>query len=266
MALDWCPLQPFGAQVLGDLAAPLSSSDEDLLRSLLRDHGLILARGQALSMERQRELCSLFGPILDRDGETGIMSNEAGGYSASELNWHADAAYTPYPFDALALHALDVVDSASSTAFVSAEAGWASLPADLRAQLAGRDQAMVSPHYTRLAQYTCDTRDPPAMKRGIMPAVHLNPRTGREVLWTSAMQTERLQGLDWEVSRDLLHAVYAHLYAEERVLEHRWCTGDLIVWDNIALQHRRGSVAKVGKRVLQRVIVGTQGVAPHVSG
>ena len=56
----------------------------------------------------------------------------------------------------------------------------------------------------------------------------------------------------------------AHCHAAERVLEHRWRTGDVVFWDNIALQHARGDLGGVGRRVLQRVIVGTEGVAPHV--
>ena len=50
-----------------------------------------------------------------------------------------------------------------------------------------------------------------------------------------------------------------------RVFEHRWRNGDFIVWDNIALQHERGNLETVGKRVLQRAIVGTHGVAPHIA-
>ena len=62
----------------------------------------------------------------------------------------------------------------------------------------------------------------------------------------------------------LLHEVFDCFYAEEHVLEHRWRKGDIIIWDNIALQHARGNLDHVGKRLLQRAIVGEHGVAPHV--
>jgi taurine dioxygenase len=114
------PLSPIGVEVLRDLSLPLSAAEEDHFRELFNTHALILARGQSLTMARQREVCGLLGPILDRPGEDGAMSNEGGGPSASALSWHADAAYTEHPFDALSLHALDVVDEASSTRFVSA--------------------------------------------------------------------------------------------------------------------------------------------------
>lgn len=66
--------------------------------------------------------------------------------------------------------------------------------------------------------------------------------------------------MDWDESRELLHSVYEHLYQPNHVLEHRWRNGDIVIWDNIALQHARSSLRNCGKRVLQRVIVGREGV------
>ena len=69
-----------------------------------------------------------------------------------------------------------------------------------------------------------------------------------------------------EESRDLLRAVFDHLYRPESVYEHFWRNGDIVIWDNIALQHMRGSLKNCGRRILQRAIVGTEGVAPHIHG
>lgn len=259
--LAWHKLEPFGVEIERDLSQSLTPGEAEELRSQFNRHGLLVARGQALTMERQQELCALFGPILLREGENGYMTNEGGGPSASELNWHSDAAYTEAPFDALSLHALDVVDGASSTRFASTEIA---LPDDLLSALSGREQEMIAPHYTVLAEVTCDQRDPPAQKRGQMPALYVNPHNGRTCIWVNAMQTARLIGMEWENSRELLHQVYDHLYAPANIYEHRWHNGDLIIWDNIALQHMRGNIEGVGKRLLQRVIAGTSGVAPHV--
>ena len=258
-------LSPFGVEILRDLSRPFTSEEEDQFRDLFNRHALILARGQALSMERQREICGLLGPILDREGETGYMTNEGGGPAAAALRWHADAAYTQHPFDALSLHALDVVDDASSTVFVSAEDAADSLPASLAARLEGREQEMIAPHYTMVAERTCDQRNPEAQKRGIMPTFYTNPHNGRRVLWVSEMNSVQLLGMEWEASRDLLHEVFGHLYDKSRVFEHRWRKGDIVIWDNIALQHERGDLNAVGKRLLQRAIVGVAGVAPHIA-
>jgi taurine dioxygenase len=265
-ALKFRPLEPFGVEIERDLAVPLTPAEAVHFRELFNAHGLILARGQSLTMEQQRALCGHLGPILDRAGENGVMSNVAGGYSAVELSWHSDAAYTEHPFDALSLHAIDVVDGASSTRFVSAERAYDALPPALRDPLDRAEQEMISPHYSELSGRTCTRREPEAMKRGTRPAVFVNPHNGRRCVWVGELQTARLLDRGWEESRDLLCEVFDRVYAPEQIYEHRWRNGDLIVWDNIALQHMRGNLDQVGRRVLQRVIVGTEGVAPHVPG
>ena len=264
--LAWCPLPIFGAEIDHDLSRPLTDEQSTELVRILWEYGLVLARGQRLSMERQQEICASAGPILLRRGESGYMSTVAGvEASLSELAWHADAAYTDAPFDALALHAIDVVDDASSTLFVSAEKTLASLPAHLRQRLKGQRVDMISPAYDALGGRCCDRPDPIAQKRGEMPAVFRNPHNGRDCIWVSELQAARIIGMDWEDSRDVLHEVYDQIYRPEHVFEHRWHNGDLVIWDNIALQHARGSLKDCGKRVLQRVIVGREGVAPHIA-
>jgi taurine dioxygenase len=263
--LSWRPVTPFGAEIALDLAAPLSAAQERQFTSLLWQNGFILARGQNLSMARQREICALAGPILIRPGENGYLSTEnASEPSLSELSWHADAAYTNAPFDAIALHAIDVVDDASSTRFCSAEQDLASLPPALRRRLEAAQTEMISPSYDAIALRSCDRRDPVAQKRGLQPAINRNKHNGRACIWVNELQTARILDMAWEESRDLLHEVYDHIYAPARVYEHRWRNGDFLIWDNIGLQHMRGRLHGCGKRVLQRVIVGTEGVAPHI--
>jgi taurine dioxygenase len=263
--LRWRALQPFGVELDCDLSAPLSAEQVERFVALLWDNGLVLARGQHLSMEQQRELCGLAGPILLRAGENGYLSTASGAAaSLSELRWHSDAAYTEAPFDVIALHALDVVADASSTRFMSAANSLATLPEQLRRQLEGRRVEMISPSYDAIALRSCDRRDPVAQKRGVRPAIQRNPHNGRDCIWVNELQSARILDMEWEESRDLLHAVYEHIYQPAQVLEHRWRNGDIVLWDNIGLQHMRGTLKDCGKRVLQRVIVGTEGVAPHV--
>ena len=258
-------LQPFGIELEVDLSAPLSDDQAKAFVRLLWTNGLVLVRGQRLSMDRQRELCGLAGPILIRAGENGYLSTEgASAPSLSELRWHSDAAYTEAPFDLIALHALDVVDQASSTRFIHASNVLASLPAGLRSCIDGREVEMISPTYDAIALRTCDRRDPVAQKRGIRPAIYRNPHTGRDCIGVSELQCARVLEMPWEQSRDLLNEIYDDIYQPAHVLEHRWRNGDVIFWDNIALQHMRGPLNACGKRILQRVIVGTQGVAPHI--
>lgn len=260
----WRRLDPLGIEIDYDFSGPLSPAQSAELVRLLWQHGLVLARGQSLDMTRQQALCAVFGPILIRPGENGYLTTEPGiAATLSELSWHADAAYTDAPFDALSLHAIDVVADASSTRFVDTAAALAALPADLRAAIAEAEVEMISPHYTAIGTRACDDPDPAATKRSVMPAVRRNPHNRRDGLWVSELQTARVMGMNRPEGRDLLHAVFDHLYRPEHVFDHRWRTGDLIVWDNLALQHMRGSLKDCGTRILQRVIVGTEGAMPH---
>ena len=264
--LDWRPFAPFGVEVFDDLAEPLTKGQGEHLRELLWEHGVVVARDQDLTMERQRELCGLLGPVLLREGENGYMVNEAGHIGAvSPLAWHADAAYTNAPFDAIALHAIDVVEGASSTRFADAAAALHRLSPALRKRLRAARVEMISPGMDMLAGRTCDTRDPVALKRSEQPGVFKNPHNHREVVWVSELQAARVLGMEWEESRDLLHAVYDELYDEDWVFEHKWRNGDLVIWDNIGTQHTRGNLEHCGRRVLQRVIVGTSGVIPTIA-
>ncbi len=58
-----------------------------------------------------------------------------------------------------------------------------------------------------------------------------------------------------QASDQLLDEVFALLYAEHEIDEHRWNTGDLVVWDHFALQHARGDLRGISPRILQRVAV-----------
>jgi taurine dioxygenase len=265
-ALTWRPLCPFGAEIDQDLDSPLEDSAAECFVRLLRETGLILARGQKLSMERQRQVCGLAGPILLRGGENGYLSTKnAAAASLSELRWHSDGAYTQAPLDAIALHALEVIDGASSTCFISAQDTLASLPPDLRSRIECREVEMIAPSYDSIGLRACDRPNPEAQKRGIQPAILRNPHNGRDCIWVNEMQAARILDMEWQESRELLNAVYDHLYQPAHIYEHRWRNGDFLMWDNIALQHMRGALQDCGPRLLQRVIVGTEGVAPHVA-
>jgi taurine dioxygenase len=85
--------------------------------------------------------------------------------------------------------------------------------------------------------------------------VALNPRNGRRALRVNEQQSDRL--VDWEPERSeaVLQALFAALAAPANVVEHEWRTGDLVVWDNRALQHGRPPLPGPSERTLRRVAV-----------
>ncbi|HEX7853332.1 MAG TPA: TauD/TfdA family dioxygenase [Sphingobium sp.] len=260
----WRPLAPFGIEIDADLCSCLEGEAAGRFTDLYRGYGLIVARNQRLDMEAQTALLSHLGPILRRAGESGYISTDNGGASLSELRFHADGAYAARPLDALSLHAVEVVDGASSTRFVSAELARQNLAADLRESLSDLRVRMISPAFEILGERSCDIVDPPFMQTSIKPLVYRHEGTGSACLWASEMHAAAIEDMDREEGQALLHRLFDSLYDESNLLEHHWHRGDIIIWDNIRYQHARGPLTGVGRRVLQRVIVGTEGEAPHI--
>lgn len=255
--LRWRTLTPFGVELDVDLAQPMNEATAGCFVDLLYEHGLLVARGQSLSMDRQTALMQLIGPIVRRPQENGYISTDNDEQSSrTELSFHADAAYTNAPFAALSLHAIDVVNGASSTRFVNADRAYATLAPALRDRLDKAPADMISPTLEGVGVRASEIPDAKASLHAEFPAVRVNPRTGRRCIGVSEMHTARLLGMPWEESRDLLAAVFDHLYAAANSAEHIWNVGDLVLWDNLTLQHARGSLMGVGRRVLQRVVAG----------
>ena len=83
----------------------------------------------------------------------------------------------------------------------------------------------------------------------------VHPRTGRPVLFVTEYHAERIVELDVDRSAEVLGELMTDLYAPEHVYVHDWQLHDLLVWDNLVIQHARPEEADVaaGTRALQRV-------------
>jgi taurine dioxygenase len=88
--------------------------------------------------------------------------------------------------------------------------------------------------------------------RCVHPLIRHLPVTGRPALYASKSGTDRVLGMSEEESEALLATLFDHLYRASNLYEHRWRTGDLVVWDNRALQHRRAPIPAGMRRTLQR--------------
>src|SRR5579864_7958908 len=88
--LRWRPLAPFGAEVDRDLSAPLPDATAARLAALLRDHGIIIAHGQALTRDQHNALLSHIGNVIaHREGDPGfIRSQYEDAKSTGELTFH----------------------------------------------------------------------------------------------------------------------------------------------------------------------------------
>jgi len=247
------PLSPaLGVEAIGlALDVPANALDAATLRDAYERARLVLVRGGRVDMATQQRFASLFGPVI----AAAYVSNARpdGIIPHGALLFHSDLAFTPHPYLGLSLHALELPASGSSTWFVNAAAACRALPAALRRRIDG----CTATHAFDLVTQRGDSQAhrepvPMAADRARHPVVLTHPVTGDEVLYVNEMQTERINELEHEESDELIAALFAHLYSGEFTYEHRWQLGDLVVWDNVAVQHARREPSE-GPRTLQRV-------------
>lgn len=252
-------LFPFGFELL------LASKDFDAataseIRALFERDGLLLIRGLQLSQQEQIELCRTIGPVHESPFENFLVSNVAkdGHLGARELLWHNDVPYLPSPYLAASLHALRVDPGAVGTRFASGFRAYERLPQPLREHVAGMKALQVRERVWDRPNRLTD------LEAGDICTVHLvvrrQARTGRPYLFVNEDMTACIIGLSESGSQDLLQELYSHFYVEEEVYEHRWAEGDIVIWDNLAVQHARGRAGE-GERTLQRVTITELGYA-----
>ena len=244
-------LAPFGAELEGDLSAPLDAAGQAAFREALYRHGLLVARGQRLPEGDQARLLSYIGPILTEERGDARRIAPDGVLGAQALSFHSDLAFSPKPFDVISLHALEVVDGETATRFASATRAYRTLPEPLKARIA--KVRILLAHLFEPLGY--DDPVPEWMPHKWQDAVMAHPVTGEPFLTVTEQQTIRVETLAKPDSDALLAELGAHLYAPDNLYRHVWHNGDFLVWDNLALQHARGDLHQVKRRTLQRVCV-----------
>jgi len=248
---------PLGVEVRGlDLRAPFSDSDVATLSRAFDEHHMLLVRDQPVSDDAQVRLTTLFGPAVDEMGDgrvTGFISNviaDAAGSGA--LPFHSDLSFTHAPVEGISLCAQALPADGTSTWFANSARAWATLPADLRAAVDGREvlhtlsAVSTGDVSSRSREHPIGPNDPSYTH----PIPWPHPRTGVPLLYVTDLHAASISG---DEDGRLLAALLEHLYAPANVYEHRWQLGDLLVWDNRALQHRRLDVTDATPRTFRRV-------------
>jgi taurine dioxygenase len=266
---------PFGAEV--ELAVGVADLDGDAaeaLRQALAVHQLLLFRLD-LDDEQQQRLISLFGRplpqgprIVVNDRPEGpfptvtYVSNvkPGGGLGTFELAFHHDLAHVPTPLAGLSLYAVDVEPGQAGTRFASGRLAYERLTPAERADIEGL-QALFVGNYTTTTDAVDMSRAAlrrldPTWPRVVHPVVVPHPITGERGLYVNEMQVAEILGLDDETSDRLLDRLLSVLYDDANIYEHEWRNGDLVVWDNLSVQHARRAVAEVAPRTLRRVVFG----------
>jgi alpha-ketoglutarate-dependent taurine dioxygenase len=255
----------FGAEVSGfDPRRPMDDDTRRTLQQLFDDRGLLVFRDLELSHAEQLQLSKLLirKEALE-EGEAGLeiednfyISNKKPGSAVpfGRLQFHSDTMWAAQPFEVLSLYGVDIEQPAVPTTFVSAAHGWAALPDDLRERVEGLEVLQTAGEVRRgdLTDVVVTTIERPPST--VTRIEHRHPRTDQTILYICEQMTKEVVGCSPSESERLLEELFAHIYDLATCWDHHWRNGDLVIWDNIAVQHARQNVRTDGPaRTLRKV-------------
>jgi taurine dioxygenase len=254
---------PIGAEIVGvDLSKPVDEGTFAAIDATFAERSVIVFRNQTIDERQHVAFSRRFGELeihvmrqylLDGVPEILLVSNvqENGrpiGLVDAGQYWHTDLCYEVIPSRCSLLYAREVPvredgTTLGDTMFTSAVAAYDGLPDAMKRRIAGlralhrygdRYDAMRSAGSMR-DELTAEQRA--RLTGAVHPVVRTHPQTGRKAIYVNEGLTVRILDLPEDESRDLLAELCAHIIRPEYRYVHKWQVGDLLMWDNCAVQH-----------------------------
>jgi taurine dioxygenase len=271
-----------GAQITGlDLSRELSDASFTAVEAAFDAHSVIVIRDQSLTPGQQLAFAARFGGLEINAFDGYALKENPGvlrlsniqrdgrniGYADAGSHWHSDMSYTATPPRCTMLHALEVPhrdgQPIGDTLFASVGAAYEALPAKTRRSIAG----LRAVH--RFAAKERGFNKPVVLTRAQIgrfpdvthPVVRTHPNTGRKGLYVSLGECIAIEGMADDAAQALISELALHIRREAFIYRHRWRVGDLLMWDNCAVQHRAIKDYELPeRRLMHRVTV--NGSAP----
>jgi len=259
--LQFQPLSPVvGVEVSGvDLTQPFTDEERAELLDQFHTHRLVLFRGQEISDDDHVRLCSYLLPV--NEGVGYVSNTEVKGFHPGDFNllYHSDFMFLEHPLLGISLCAIEVEPDAAGTRFVNTELAAREMPDAMRARFADLEVVMLANTVDGREDIPARTVRVPddapwdRYMRTDRPVISDHPITHTPFIPVSPQQASHFVGCTAEQSDELLDQLFAYLYADRFVYEHEWVKDDLIIWDNITLQHGRRENAPDARRCLRRI-------------
>jgi taurine dioxygenase len=256
-----------------DLSKPLDSETVAAIQDALDCRLVVVIRGQTLSDPELISFSENLGkldppgpnpygqPFIREFPEINVISNVVengrpiGNLGAGEAAWHADMTYVEVPPRAAVLYALEIPETGEGdTWFADMFAAYDALPAGMKSELADKtaihdasrnSAGMLRKGYTEVT----DVRETRGARH---PLVRTDAPTGRKALFLGRRQNSYITGLPVEQSDELLDRLWSHATQTQFTMRHRWRVGDVLIWNNLAVLHRRDPCDADTRRIMHR--------------
>ncbi len=262
----------FAHQVLDlNLWKDLDERTLNRLRIAWRRHGVLLFRRQSLSESELVSFFSHFGKsevIVRTDWQSrnrdevihisnmkDASGRSIGGLGSGELDWHTDQSYMTHPATGALLYMVEMPNEGGTTYWANLQQAYDALNEETRSQIA--DLEAIYDYAKRQSSYDDEAPLSASLRRKTPPVLHplvcINPQTRRQSLYIDPSTTVGISGVSAKKGAALLAQLSAHATQPCFVYTHHWQIGDVVMWDNGQVLHRRDHFGEATPRWLKRL-------------
>ncbi len=273
MAMEVRALGPgIAAEIRGlQLWEPLAADVVERLRHLFAEHGVLVFRRQSLSEHEYADFCGLFGSLehtVRTDWasrvrpEIGLITNlkgsngnPLGGLGDGEVEWHSDQAYMANPATGAGLYAVELPAEGGRTYWANLVAAYEALPERLKRAIEGKNALFRYQKRLNMFKGADQKLSEEGRKRTpdvIHPLVHVHPLTGKKALYLDPTTSIGIVGMADAEATALLDELATHAVQSQFVYTHNWQVGDVLLWSNGFLMHRREPFPSTDRRLMKR--------------
>jgi taurine dioxygenase len=268
-----------GAEIRGiDLRTIDDAAFAEIHRTWLQ-HVMLVFRGQSLQAQDLVNLVRRFGTpvtssnlhkrdLKERAGnelfklppEVTIVSNvkqegkSVGILGDGEVVWHSDFSFKERPTAARMLVAMEIPprEAGGTTFFLNCYAAYDALSPEMKKRISGMTikQADIVDTAMKVRPGMSPDMDIRSVPGPSHPVISTHPETGNNMLFLGRRHGAYVNGCSLEESEALLNQLWEHCAQPQFWYEHSWAVGDVVVWDNRAILHRRDSFDSATRRVL----------------
>ena len=279
------PLDHIGVEIVGIDPDRIDAADEDALRALWIEHGVLLFRGAGTDAATHVRLSRIFGAlqehvieslriadnpdliVLGGEGEKkGPAMVVDGELRAGFLFLHQDGAYTASISRGGMLRMIQAPTHGGDTLWTDTQAAYAALPDDLKTFCDTHSTVQVwrdiperlwgwphielraAPEAGGPAQPVDHQPFPPVLQ----PMVIEHPVSGARALLISPLGYDGVWGMDRAEGDRLYEAVVSHAVQPRFCYRHHWAVNDLVLWDNRRTMHAAFGFPYAETRIVQR--------------
>ena len=271
-ALDIRPITPaIGAEIHGvRLSGELPAATVAAIRDALLRCRVVFFRGQGhLDDAEHQAFARLLGPLVSHPTVPSVAGTEAVLNIDAEVirasRWHTDVTFVEaFPLFSV-LRGVVVPPVGGDTVWANTVAAYETLPPVLRG-LADQLWALHSNVSDPAAKRPNPTTWPLQSHKGLLrtvfrsvyetehPVVQVHPLTGERAIVLGSF-VGKLIGVGSGDSAHLLAMLQDHVTRLENMVRWRWSTGDVVIWDNRATQHKAIDDYGDQPRIVRRVTI-----------